>query len=66
MTKRPKTPKIFKCAHCGRALEIAKYSGTYPESDTPKERVHVVKNSALAGLAMLCTCGHYTIVERGL
>lgn len=63
--KRPKTPKIFKCAHCGRALEIAKYSGACPATDTPTERVHVVKSSALASLTMLCTCGHYTIVERG-
>jgi hypothetical protein len=57
-------PRTYRCANseCARSLATADYHDA-PFGDTEPERIHRVVEPMLPAFALLCPCGHYTVVR---
>lgn len=66
--RSPRMPNSYKCANpaCPRTtwLRMENHRTNYPDKSVEAERVHRVYDPSVpAGFALLCTCGHYSLVS---
>lgn len=59
----PKLPETYPCGGCKRDLNVMDYKDIYPDDTVPTEKIHRHYNSHIMSFSMMCTCGHYTIVD---
>jgi hypothetical protein len=68
MTKK-RLPDTYRCGNgaCGRNLEMHKYQipNRPPGSAEQEGKVHRQKMPDYWSFTLMCTCGHYTVVEQG-
>jgi hypothetical protein len=58
--------EVYHCQNpaCGRLLLISGYTVAQVRKDAPAEKIHRVRDPIMApGVTLLCSCGHYTVVE---
>ena len=62
-------PRFFyRCANCGRELEVAQYRAHVPTTLIDKSMAHNIIEPTMPAITLFCTCGHYTdcVAERAV